>query len=422
MDTPGKESFRIASLPGLTEQPSFRQYSGYITVNERYNGRLFFWFVESEGSPESDPLIVWINGGPGASSMDGFFIEHGPFHINDNLSLSANPWSWNRFANILYLDQPVGTGLSYTDPGGYATNDDEVDKEFYIFLERFLGEFEEYSNHELFLAGESFGGHYIIRMADYILKRQGRMKAVPMRLEGLMIGNGLFDPPPQIMSGIDVAHAHGLIDYKQKLALEKKYSGLELAKLQDSEDDVWDPVLVDIMGMTVWNDWCVNPYDIRQFITSGYLSQQEELIKRYLAQDEVKKAIHSESDPDEWQDFNPRVYEHLRKCIDEPVVMNLPNLLTRQRVLFYNGQYDIICNPLGTEASLYKLKWSGQRGFREAGRQVWGFDGKPAGFWKSFGNLSFLILLGAGHMAPVDVPAETQTLMKQFTRNIQPAD
>ncbi len=89
---------------------------------------LFYWFFESRSSPSTDPVILWMTGGPGCSSMLALFTvqnfvlifcissdlivdfshqENGPYTVNKDLSLNLNPYSWNSFANIIYVDQPV---------------------------------------------------------------------------------------------------------------------------------------------------------------------------------------------------------------------------------------------------------------------------------------------------------------------------
>lgn len=81
-----------------------KMWSGYIVVDEENEGKLFYWLVESEKNPDTAPLMIWLNGGPGCSSMDGFFLENGPFHVNsDKETLLTNEYSWHKVANMLYV-------------------------------------------------------------------------------------------------------------------------------------------------------------------------------------------------------------------------------------------------------------------------------------------------------------------------------
>lgn len=102
------------SLPG---QPpvSFQQYSGYVTVDENQDRTLFYYFVEAESDPASKPLVLWLNGGPGCSSFGiGAFSENGPFRPRGGGLLVRNDYSWNKEANMLYLESPAGVGFSYS--------------------------------------------------------------------------------------------------------------------------------------------------------------------------------------------------------------------------------------------------------------------------------------------------------------------
>ena len=101
---------KITSLPGLDNLPDFDMYSGYLSASE--TKKLHYWFVESQGNPASDPVVLWLNGGPGCSSMEGFFAEHGPLHLNDDETISMNPWAWNMNANMIYMEAPIGVGFS----------------------------------------------------------------------------------------------------------------------------------------------------------------------------------------------------------------------------------------------------------------------------------------------------------------------
>ena len=116
--------FEITSLPGLASPPKFKQYSGLVPIGDGHGTELFFWFVESAKSPSDDPLVFWTNGGPGASSVAyGFWTEHGPFRL-ENTTAGIVPvtyaYSWNRIANVLYVEMPSGVGFSHsTDASKY---------------------------------------------------------------------------------------------------------------------------------------------------------------------------------------------------------------------------------------------------------------------------------------------------------------
>ena len=104
----------VTSLPGWTGSLPSKQYSGYLNASS--TSHLHYWLVLSESNPSTDPLVVWFNGGPGCSSLDGFFYEHGPFEIeSNNKDLSLREYRWNLNANVLYIESPVGVGFSYSD-------------------------------------------------------------------------------------------------------------------------------------------------------------------------------------------------------------------------------------------------------------------------------------------------------------------
>jgi carboxypeptidase C (cathepsin A) len=110
------KQFEISTLPGLSAPPTFKQYSGLMPIDDGHGTELFFWFVESAGTPSTDPVAFWTNGGPGASSVAyGFWTEHGPFRLENGTS-GVRPvtydFSWNRIANVLYVEMPSGVGFS----------------------------------------------------------------------------------------------------------------------------------------------------------------------------------------------------------------------------------------------------------------------------------------------------------------------
>merc|ERR1712198_709951 len=144
----------ILNLPGLTEKAPFRSFSGYLqSTGTRH---LFYWFVESQNDPKNDPLVLWFNGGPGCSSMEGMLHEHGPYQIQpDGETIKLNPYSWNKVANVLYIEAPAGVGYSFSMDEDYTTGDHETATANYAAVKDFFRQFPEFAKHEFYISGES---------------------------------------------------------------------------------------------------------------------------------------------------------------------------------------------------------------------------------------------------------------------------
>ena len=131
--------------------------------------------------------MLWLNGGPGCSSLTGLFLELGPSSIDENLKVHYNPYSWNANASVIFLDQPVNVGFSYS--GGSVSNTAAAGKDVYALLTLFFKQFPEYAKQDFHMAGESYGGHYIPIFTAEILAHKKRN----INLKSVMIGNGLTD-------------------------------------------------------------------------------------------------------------------------------------------------------------------------------------------------------------------------------------
>ncbi|XP_042494045.1 serine carboxypeptidase-like 45 [Macadamia integrifolia] len=154
------DSDQIDKLPRQPEV-SFQQFSGYITVDEKKERALFYYFVEAETDPGSKPLVLWLNGGPGCSSVGvGAISEHGPFRTSGD-RLVKNEYSWNKGANMLYLETLAGVGFSYSiNTSYYGGVDDEMTaRDNLIFLQQWFVQFPECRSGDLFVTGESYAGN-----------------------------------------------------------------------------------------------------------------------------------------------------------------------------------------------------------------------------------------------------------------------
>ena len=176
--------------------PGVNQYSGYLSVGTSMN--MWFWFFESRNSPTTAPLAMWLNGGPGCSSMIGLFQENGPCQFYNGASTpSLNPYSWNTYANMLYVDQPIGTGFSYgTDD---ATGTVSAAPYVWTLLQAFYAQFPQYQNRQFGLWTESYGGHYGPEFAEYFEEQNaaiaaGTITGDKINLIALGINNGFVHP------------------------------------------------------------------------------------------------------------------------------------------------------------------------------------------------------------------------------------
>uniref|UniRef100_A0A915L600 Carboxypeptidase n=1 Tax=Romanomermis culicivorax TaxID=13658 RepID=A0A915L600_ROMCU len=195
----------VQNLPGLSKI-AFKHYSGYLNASSTHF--LHYWFVESQSNPSNDPLLLWMNGGPGCSSLDGFLSELGPFLVNDDGdTLRMNPFAWNKKANVIFLEAPAGVGFSYSSNGDVTTNDDQTSMENYRALQHFFETFPRFKINDFYVTGESYGGIYVPTLAVRILEG---MKEYP----GIAVGNGMLDFALNTNTLIEFAYNHGLVDEK----------------------------------------------------------------------------------------------------------------------------------------------------------------------------------------------------------------
>lgn len=212
------EEARLAARVNNTVFKNVTSFSGYLTVNEKFNSNLFFWFFPSEGNPANDPLLLWLQGGPGSSSMLGLFAENGPFAFKSESELELREYRWSKTHSVIYIDNPVGTGFSFTDEAGYASNETFIGEQLFGALQQFLTLFPDLQKNEFFVTGESYAGKYVPAISYTILKKNPEAK-VKINLQGLAIGNGLCDPVHQLRYG-EYMFELGLIDLNTKKVIE----------------------------------------------------------------------------------------------------------------------------------------------------------------------------------------------------------
>ncbi|CAM0957277.1 unnamed protein product [Alopecurus aequalis] len=205
---------RIVRLPG---QPAvdFDMYSGYITVEENAGRSLFYLLQEAPEEAQPAPLVLWLNGGPGCSSIAyGASEELGAFRITPRgAGLFLNEYRWNKVANILFLDSPAGVGFSYTNTTSdlYTSGDNRTAHDSYTFLRKWFEKFPHYKYREFYIAGESYAGHYVPELSQLVHRGNIGIENPIFNFKGFMVGNGVTDDHNDYVGTFEFWWNHGLI-------------------------------------------------------------------------------------------------------------------------------------------------------------------------------------------------------------------
>ncbi|EKD20552.1 uncharacterized protein L3040_004158 [Drepanopeziza brunnea f. sp. 'multigermtubi'] len=416
------ESYKLRAKhvdPSKLGVDTVKQYSGYLDDDED-DKHLFYWFFESRNDPEKDPVVLWLNGGPGCSSLTGLFLELGPASIDKNLKLHNNPYSWNANASVIFLDQPVNVGYSYS--GGSVSNTIAAGKDVYALLTLFFKQFPEYAKQDFHIAGESYAGHYIPVFTSEILSHKKRN----INLKSVLIGNGLTDGLTQYEYYKPMACGEGgypaVLDSGECQAMENALPRCQslIQSCYDSES-VWSCVPASIYCNNAmigpYQKTGQNVYDIRGQCedTSNLCYSALGWISEFLNKAEVQKELGVEVSSYDSCNFDINRNFLFQGDWMQPFHRLVPGILEQIPVLIYAGDADFICNWLGNQAWTEALEWPGQKAFNKAEIKDIKLDnGDKYGKIKNSGNFTFLQIFGAGHMVPMDQPEASLDFLNRW--------
>ncbi|GLJ12192.1 hypothetical protein SUGI_0186370 [Cryptomeria japonica] len=419
----------IHALPGQPKDVGFKQYSGYVNVDAKTGRGLFFYLAEAVDEPSSKPLILWLNGGPGCSSLGyGAFQELGPFRINsDRKTLSTNPYAWNQVANVVFLDSPIGVGFSYSNTtSDYDIGGDQMTAQYnYIFLLNWFERYPQYKHRDFYIAGESYAGNYIPQLVDLILEYNSSRTSF-IKLKGVLIGNGIMNSNTDNKGSIDYlwSHAlisdrvyHGVLKYCDFSSIYATTSNLcTNYSIQASQEyGNIDPynIYAPLCTLSESNSKAVNT-STANGLDGLYDPCSELYTESYLNLLEVQHAMHVN------RDFIPMKKYSLCGSIAyfDSVRTVLPiykEILSKGlRMLVYSGDVDSIVPVTGTRLSLNALKLKIKEGWRP-----WMNGDNDVGGYSTVYNagLTFATVRGAGHEVPSYQPARSLTMVKYFIAN-----
>ncbi|GAB2289351.1 Serine carboxypeptidase-like 45 [Dionaea muscipula] len=422
---------KISLLPGQP-QVGFQQYAGYVTVDDRKHKTLFYYFVEAEVDPASKSLVLWLNGGPGCSSIGvGAFSENGPFRPKGEI-LVKNEHSWNGEANMLYLETPVGVGFSYAaDTTAYSAVSDEMTaRDNLIFLQRWFDKFPQYRHRDLFITGESYAGHYVPQLAMLMIRFNEKHKL--FNLKGIALGNPVLEFATDFNSRAEYFWSHGLISDSTYSMFTSicNYSRYVSEYYRDSVSPVCSRVMAEVSRET---SRFVDKYDVTLDVCMSSVLSQSKIINpqgevseavdvcvedetvNYLNRQDVQKALHARLiNVRKWAVCS-NILDYVLLDVEIPTISIIGLLIKRGvQVLVYSGDQDSVIPLTGSRTLVQQLA-------RDLGLnttipyRAW-FAGQQVGGWmEAYGDvLSFATIRGASHEAPFSQPERSLVLFKSF--------
>ncbi|KAJ7943001.1 Carboxypeptidase [Quillaja saponaria] len=415
-----------SSLSSTTSSPSFPSgalptKSGYLTVNRTTNSAIFYTFYEAQNSSSSlsqTPLLIWLQGGPGCSSMIGNFFELGPWRVSSNKNknksehhvvLEQNPGPWNRIFGVLFLDNPIGTGFSIAStPEEIPRDQFSVAKHLFTAITSFIELDPVFKSRPIYITGESYAGKYVPAIGYYILNENTQLKVSQrVNLAGVAIGDGLTDPVTQVVTHAANAYFIGLINERQKNQLEKVQ--LEAVKLTQTGNwsaatDARNRILDLLENMT----GLATLYDYTKKV--GY---RTDLVTEFLQNTEVKNALGAKESII-FEECSDVVGDALNEDVMKSVKYMVEFLVSKSKVLLYQGQYDLRDGVVQVEAWVKTMKWNGIGKFLNAERNIWKVDGELAGYVQKWESLTNVVVLGAGHILPADQAVHSQAMIEDW--------
>jgi len=381
---------------------NYPMYSGYVNVTS--TDYLFYWYFGNAKNDPNAPLIIWTNGGPGCTAMEGATTEIGPLvltwvkeacstapNCDYTYQLSLNPYAWNNDANVVFLDQPRNVGFSFGTTSCHSSVD--AGKDMVTFYLGWLALFPEFKGRAVYLAGESYGGHYIPAWANAVLDYNANPGSMgPINLAGLAIGNGCVNNTVQDTNSIyiEFLKSANLIPASSNVKTQSA-AYTEMVNYIGYEPNYYDYSLRNVRcpacysyNYTAWSYWFLQP--------------TIDTVLNVCGDAGVDAFAGSAGGCINMGAFDVGDTFSYSGALARVLNLNIP-------VMLYYGKVDTACNYVGGLAMANTIPWVAQSKFASANMTTVYLGGAPAGQIKNYGALSFFQVEAAGHMVPIDAPA-----------------
>lgn len=447
--------FKVDTLPGLSNIPQDQvpeMHAGQLVLDLSIDKKYFFWKFAKPQRTENK-LVFWYNGGPGCSSMDGALLESGPLTVNTKDEVVYRPGTWLESADMVFVDQPAGTGFSSSNEDDSELNN--IADDMMVFFEKYFATFPEDAGKDIYLGGESYAGQYIPYFGAKLLKDY----AGKYNLKGLIMINGYIYPNVQNNAIMNFAAENKLIT-QEDLASRSVQKALKSCSAAIKKDlDSWssiidtmektgeyinpdpskdgntnkveDPecsnILEALLDMTKdtsgpEDQQCLNQYDFKlrdSYPSCGMNWPVEEVqLKAFLNDNNVASDLNLGSDHQGWQECADAPYSALVNYHSYPAFWKLPYILSKIPIMLLVGENDIVCNINGMEDIVSLLPWGGSTGFSNSTEyEDFSVDGTVYGKAKFERNLWLARVHNASHMIPYDHPVASRGALDMFFGN-----
>lgn len=435
----------IKTLPGFSGDLPFILETGYARVDRLNDVNFFYYFIESEKDPLNDPLVLWLSGGPGCSGFSGLVYEIGPLQydvkgFNGGLpSLTLNPNSWTKIANMLFLDAPAGTGFSYATSEPY-NSDTKTAHDTVKFLIEWLLDHPRFSRNPLYVAGDSYAGKLVPLVVHEIAKGDEACDTPyqSLQLQGYILGNPLINPQIAVNSRVTFAHRMGLISDAYYESAKKHCNGeffnvdpnnvlchdaIELIKECISRLDPEHILEVNCGGDQPESDEIQSDYRLTGDVLfpswhdKPWCRKYSYLLSYAWANNpHVQEALHVRNDTiSKWK----RCSRNISYVKDVPDVLKYLYVLSKEkyRVLAYSGDHDMVIPYIGTIEWIRTLNLTMDMNWRP-----WFVDDEIAGYTEKYKlheyDITFATVKGGGHTAPMYKPKECLAMAARWLSNV----
>ncbi|XP_020884038.1 serine carboxypeptidase-like 12 isoform X3 [Arabidopsis lyrata subsp. lyrata] len=353
----------VKFLPGFEGPLPFELETGYIGIGEKEEVQSFYYFIKSENNPKEDPLLLWLSGGPGCSSITGLLFENGPLALKSEVyngsvpSLVSTTYSWTKTANIIFLDQPIGAGFSYSRTPLIDTPTDTGEvKNIHEFLQKWLSKHPQFSSNPFYACGDSYSGMIVPALVQEISKGNYICCTPPINLQvGYILGNPITSIEDQ---NYQVPFSHGMALISDEL------------------------------------------YELYPYYLLSY----------WINDETVRNALHV----NKWSIGEWERCTHLRlipynKDINNSIPYHMNNSISGYRSLIYSGDHDLTVPYLATQAWIKSLNYSIIHEWRP-----WMIKDQIAGYTRTYSNkMTFATVKGSGHTAEYK-PNETFIMFQRW--------